>query len=338
MKRIAVLNVGGDCPGLNAVVRSLIVKGAEENIEVVGVYDGFKGLVNDKMFLMTKEHVSGKLPEGGIILGSSKYDPTNNKEELNNLKENIKKYQITSLVLLTGHTGAEIALKLEEEGVPSIIIPATIDNDLIWTDLSVGFLTALQTVTNSLDALHSTASSGHRVIVVEVGGDEAGWLATIGGMAGGADFILTPEININPQDIIENINKRYEYGKKFSIIVVEEKCRLNQEIIDVAKKSRPGLKSPSSLLSEFLSLKLDKNIDCKTVDLGYLQRGGSPSAFDRFIAFKFGVSAIELVKKGKYNIALGLRGFNVEDIPFTKDILKNKVVREDIYNMAKLFF
>jgi len=338
MKRIAVLNVGGDCPGLNAVIRSLIVKGAEENIEIIGVQDGFKGLVMDKMFLMTKEHVSGKLAEGGIILGSSKYDPTKNEDALKNLKENIKKYQITSLVLLTGHTGAEIALKLEQEGIPSVIIPATIDNDLPWTDLSVGFLTALQTITNSLDALHSTASAGHRVIVVEVGGDEAGWLATIGGMAGGADFILTPEIDTDPEDMVKNINKRYEYGKKFSIIVVEEKCRLNSKIIKASKESRPGLTNPSELVAEYLRQNMPETVDCKTVNLGYLQRGGSPSSFDRFIAFKFGVGAIEAIKKGKHNIAIGLKGFDITETPFTKDILINKVVREDIYNMAKMFF
>jgi len=135
---------------------------------------------------------------------------------MNKLKENVEKYQITSLVLLTGHTGANISLKLKEEGIPSVIIPATIDNDLIWTDLSVGFLTALQTVTNSLDYLHSTANAGHRVIVMEVGGDYSGWLATIGGMAGGADYIITPEIELDTEDMLKNIRRRYEVGKKFS--------------------------------------------------------------------------------------------------------------------------
>jgi len=339
MKRVAILNVGGDCPGLNAVIRALIVRGADQDIEVIGVYDGFKGLVNDKMFIMTKEHVSGKLPEGGIILGSSKYDPTINKEDLGKLKENVSKYQITSLILLTGHTGANIALKLKDEGIPSVIIPATIDNDLEWSDLSIGFLTALQTVVTSLDYLHSTANAGHRVIVVEVGGDEAGWLATVGGMAGGADYILTPEIDVDPSEMLENIKRRYDFGKKFSIVVVEEKCKLNEEILKVAKNlDHKTLVNNADIVSEYIRENIGSDIDCRTVNLGYMQRGGSPSAFDRFIAFKFGFAAIDHVKKGNVNVALGLKGFDVQDNPYTKEILENKTVKPEIYNMAKLFF
>ncbi|BBE30009.1 pyrophosphate--fructose 6-phosphate 1-phosphotransferase [Tepiditoga spiralis] len=337
MKRIAILNVGGDCPGLNAVIRALIVKGAEEDIEVIGVYDGFKGLVNDKMFIMTKEHVSGKLPEGGIILGSSKYDPTKNAEDLEKLKENVKKYQITSLILLTGHTGAGIALKLKDEGVPSVIIPATIDNDLKWTDLSIGFLTALQTVVTSLDFLHSTANAGHRVIVVEVGGDEAGWLATIGGMSGGADYIITPEVLPDPKDMLANIKKRYDVGKKFSIIVVEEKAELPEEIKNVSGSDNK-LVSPSELVMEYIKENVSDEIDCRIVNLGYMQRGGSPAAFDRFLAFKFGCGAVKAVKEGKTNVALGLHGYEVTEIPYTEEILENKTVKPEIYEMAKLFF
>jgi 6-phosphofructokinase 1 len=337
MKRIAVLNVGGDCPGLNAVIRALIVKGAEEDIEVVGVYDGFHGLVDDKIFIMTKEHVSGRLPEGGIILGSSKYDPTEKPEDLKKLKENVERYQITSLVLLTGHTGANISLKLKEEGIPSVIIPATIDNDLMWTDLSVGFLTALQTVTNSLDYLHSTANAGHRVIVMGVGGDYSGWLATIGGMAGGADYIVTPEVELDTEDMLKNIRRRYEVGKKFSIVVVEEKVDLPKEVKNVAKECDMDMKKPANIVAKYISENIE-NIDVRTVELGYLQRGGSPSAFDRFLAFKFGFAAIDSVKKGKMNIALGLRGFDVEDSPLTDKIKENKEIRPDIYEMARLFF
>lgn len=338
MKRVAVLNVGGDCPGLNAVIRALIVKGADDDIEIVGVYDGFLGLVQDKMTIMVKEHVSGKLPEGGIILGSSKYDPTENPEDLKKLKENFQKYQITSLILLTGHTGAKIALKLADEGIPSIIIPATIDNDLAWTDISIGFLTALQVVSDALDRLHSTASAGHRVIVIEVGGDEAGWLATIGGMAGGADYIITPEIEFDPDNLLENIKKRYEIGRKFSLIVVEEKVKLPEKInAVVADLKVRNFMRPSELITEYIKENL-KNIECRTVNLDYLQRGGTPSSFDRYLAFKFGFSAIDAVKKGKANIALGLKGFEVIEKPYTSDILKNKEISKELYEMAKLFF
>jgi len=339
MKRIAVLNVGGDCPGLNAVLRALIVKGAEEDIEIIGVYDGFKGLVEDRMFIMTKEHVSGKLPEGGIILGSSKFDPYNNSEDFKKLKRNVQDYQITALVLLTGHTGAKIALRLKEDGISSVIIPATIDNDLNWTHMSIGFLTGLQTVTTALDYLHSTASSGHRVIVVEVGGDEAGWLAAIGGMAGGADYIMVPEVEVNPQEMLANINRRYKFGKRFSIIVVEEKCKLPQEITKVADGIKaPHLITVCDVVAEYIRENMPKDFDCQTLNLGYMQRGGSPLAFDRFLAFKFGISAIEYVKRGEVNVALGLNGFDISHMPYSEDILINREIRPGLYEMAKLFF
>jgi 6-phosphofructokinase 1 len=338
VKRVAVLNVGGDCPGLNAVIRASIVKGANEDIEVVGVNDGFWGLVEDKLTILAKEHVSGKLPEGGIILGSSKYDPTANPNDLKKLKNNFERYQLTSLILLTGHTGAKIALKLADEGIPSIIIPATVDNDLYWTDLSVGFLTALQTVTDALDKLHSTASAGHRVVVVETGGDEAGWLATIGGMAGGADYIIIPEVGFEPQKMIENIKRRYSVGRRFSIIVVEEKVKLPDEVLNsIGDEKIRDFMRPSELVTEYIKNNLE-NVECRTVNLDYLQRGGTPSAFDRYLAFKFGVSAIEKVKKGKSNIALGLKGFEIVEKPYTEEILKNKEINKDIYEMAKMFF
>ncbi len=338
VKRIGVLNVGGDCPGLNAVIRALIVKGAHEDVEIVGVYDGFMGLVEDKMSILAKEHVSGRLPEGGFVLGSSKYDPTANPEDLKKLKNNFSKYQITSLILLTGHTGTNIALKLADEGIPSVIIPATIDNDLNWTDLSIGYLTALQTVSDALDRLHSTASAGHRVIVVEVGGDESGWLAIIGGMVGGADYIITPEVEFVPTQLIDNIKRRYDIGRRFSLVVVEEKVKLPEEIKNIVKD--PKIRSymrPSELVAEYINENFE-NIECRTVNLDYLQRAGTPTSFDRYLAFKFGFSAIEAVKKGKTNIALGLKGFDVVETPYNKEILKNKEVDIEIYKMAELFF
>ncbi|KAF2955501.1 ATP-dependent 6-phosphofructokinase [Marinitoga sp. 38H-ov] len=329
MKRIALLNVGGDCPGLNSAIRAFVRKSALEDIEVLGVYDGFKGLLEDRVFVMTKEHVSGILERGGTILGSSKYDPTENIEDMNKLKENFKKYQITAFVIMSGHTGTGIALKLSDEGMPSIVIPATIDNDLPWTDFSIGFFTALETVTKTLDSLHSTASAGHRVIVVEVGGDEAGWLATLGGLTGGADYIIIPEIEFNPDNLINNIKKRYEEGKKFSIVVVQEKCNLSKYI------STEG--TPSEIVSKIIKENI-QGVECRNVNLGYMQRGGTPVSFDRLIATMFSNKAIEYIKKGKVNIALALKGFEIYDVPFSQELLKNKEIDYKIYEMAKTFF
>ncbi|KLO21248.1 6-phosphofructokinase [Marinitoga sp. 1197] len=335
MKRIAVLNVGGDCPGLNSAIRALVRKSAMEDIEVLGVYDGFKGFLEDRVFVMTKEHVSGILERGGTILGSSKFDPTKNSNDLLKLKENFEKYQITAFVIMSGHTGTEIAIKLSDEGMPSIIIPATIDNDLPWTDFSIGFFTALETVTKTLDSLHSTASAGHRVIVVEVGGDEAGWLATLGGLTGGADYILIPEIKFNPDKLIENIRKRYEEGKKFSIVVVQEKCSLSERL-KIIKEKLPE-SSPSEIVSRYIKNTIE-GVECRNVNLGYMQRGGTPVSFDRLIATMFSTKAIEYIKKGKVNIALSLKGFEISSVPFSQDLLNNKEIDSRIYEMAKIFF
>ncbi|AEX86162.1 6-phosphofructokinase [Marinitoga sp. 1135] len=336
MKRIAVLNVGGDCPGLNSAIRALVRKSAIEDIEVLGVYDGFKGFIEDRVFIMTKEHVSGILERGGTILGSSKFDPTKNPEDFKKLKDNFEKYQITAFVIMSGHTGTSIALKLSEEGMPSVVIPATIDNDLPWTDFSIGFFTALETVTKTLDALHSTASAGHRVIVVEVAGDEAGWLATIGGLTGGADYILIPEIEFNPENLLKNIKKRYDEGKKFSIVVVEEKCPLDEKLKDIKEKLPEG-STPSDIISKYIKEKLP-TVECRNVNLGYMQRGGAPVSFDRLIATMFSTAAIEYVKKGKVNVALSLKGFEITDVPFSKELLENKDIEPKIYDMAKIFF
>jgi 6-phosphofructokinase 1 len=170
-----------------------------------------------------------------------------------------------------------------------------------------------------------------------VGGDYSGWLATIGGMAGGADYIITPEIELDTEDMLKNIRRRYEVGKKFSIVVVEEKVDLPEKLKNVVKECDMDIKNPADMVAKYISENTE-NIDVRTVELGYLQRGGSPSAFDRFLAFKFGFAAIDSVKKGKMNIALGLRGFDVEDSPLTDKIKENKEIRPDIYEMARLFF
>ncbi|MBM7558972.1 6-phosphofructokinase [Marinitoga litoralis] len=335
MKRIALLNVGGDCPGLNSAIRALVRKSAIEDIEVLGVYDGFKGFLDDRVFVMTKEHVSGILERGGTILGSSKYDPTENPEDMKKLKENFEKYQITAFVIMSGHTGTGIALKLSEEGMPSIVIPATIDNDLPWTDFSIGFFTALETVTKTLDSLHSTASAGHRVIVVEVGGDEAGWLATLGGLTGGADYILVPEVKFEPDKLINNIKKRYDEGKKFSIVVVQEKCNLSDKLKESAGLNIEG--TASEVISKFIKENIP-GVECRNVNLGYMQRGGTPVSFDRLIATMFSNKAIEYIKKGKVNIALSLKGFEIYDVPFSQELLKNKEIDPRLYELAKIFF
>ncbi|SHE49263.1 6-phosphofructokinase 1 [Marinitoga hydrogenitolerans DSM 16785] len=335
MKRIAIMNVGGDCPGLNSAIRALVRKSAIEDIDVLGVYDGFKGFIEDRVFVMTKEHVSGILERGGTILGSSKFDPTKKPEDLAKVKENFEKYQITAFIILSGHTGTEIAIKLSDEGMPSIIIPATIDNDLPWTEFSIGFFTALETITKTLDALHSTASAGHRVIVVEVGGDEAGWLATLGGLTGGADYILIPEIKFNPDKLIENIKKRYDEGKKFSIVVVQEKCKLSERLKIIQENIPEG--TPSDIISKFIKENI-KDVECRNVNLGYMQRGGTPVSFDRLIATMLSTKAIDYIKKGKVNIALGLKGFEISTTPFSQELLKNKDIDSRIYEMTKIFF
>ncbi|ODN30158.1 6-phosphofructokinase [Fervidobacterium thailandense] len=333
MRRIGVLSVGNDCPGLNAAIRSIVVNAIEREIEVMGIRDGFEGLKNDKVDILVRNNVSGILHQGGTILGTSLQIPEKD-EDLVLVKNKITQYGITGLILLGGRHAVRAALNLQRYGIPSIIVPATIDNDLSFTDFSIGFITALEHVTQALDIIHSTAESHHRVMIVETMGAPGGWLATFGGLAGGADFVVTSSDVLEPEELLKVIKHRYESGKRFSIVVVESGVQLPQEIIDECKCSYET--DPAEVIGIYIGKKL--NLEWRYTNLGYIQRGGTPAALDRIIATQMSARAVELVKMGKFYHAVGIKGFVVTEVPYSETLLNVRPVDYYAKQLAKLFF
>ncbi len=339
VRRLGLLTGGGDCPGLNAVIRA-VVKGAtyNYNIEVVGFNSGFRGLVENDADLIDDFAVSGILNRGGTILGtsnrdnpfdyrpggSSDYRETDN-DRSGDAVDNLKKWDIEGLVVIGGDGSLLLAHRFCKLGVPIIGIPKTIDNDLPATDITFGFDSAVTTATDAIDKVHTTAESHHRIMVVEVMGRNAGWIALQAGMAGGGDIILIPEVPFEYQFIVDKIMERNRRGKKFSIIVVAEGAYpAGGEPMYQAKGNVKRLGGISSLIAREMENRTD--MESRATVLGHLQRGGSPTSYDRVLATRFGVKAVELFREKKYNEMVCLKGNNIESVPLEEAVAGTKRV------------
>lgn len=336
MKRIAILCVGNDCPGLNAAIRATVMKGSEVGIEILGVKDGFEGLFSDKIDVMTKSSVSGILHRGGTILGTSLFVPQED-EDVQKVMKKFQQYSITSFLILGGRLGVKAALKLAKANIPSVLVPATIDNDLPFTDFSIGFFTAIEHVREALDMLHATAESHHRVMIVETMGKPGGWIAVTGGLAGGADYVVTNAESVDHQDLLNKIRSRYESQKRFSIVVVESGAVLPKEMYEITGTDE---KTPAAqVIGTFIEKQLrDISIEWRYTNLGYLQRGGSPVCMDRIIATQMSTRAVEMVKSARVYHALGMRGLTVTEVPYYETMINVKIVDEQLRSLAKLFY
>ncbi len=338
MRRLGLLTGGGDCPGLNAVIRA-VVKGAAYNydIESIGFNNGFKGLVENDAALLDDYAVSGILNRGGTILGTSNRDnPFDFRPGGFNYREtgvdrsadaveNLKKWDIEGLVVIGGDGSLLLAHRFSELGVPIIGIPKTIDNDLPATDITFGYDSAVTTATEAIDKIHTTAESHHRVMVVEVMGRYAGWIALQAGMAGGGDIILIPELPFEYSYIVEKIMERRQKGKKFSIIVVAEGAYpAGEEPIYQQKGDVKRLGGVGPLISREIE-KLTE-MESRATILGHLQRGGSPTSYDRVLATRFGVKAVELFKDGCFNEMVCLRGSRIKSVPLEEAVQGTKRV------------
>ena len=343
VRRLGLLTGGGDCPGLNAVIRA-VVKGASYNYnsEVVGFNDGFKGLVENDAFLIDDFTVSGIISRGGTILGtsnrdnpfdycpggSSDYRQTDN-DRSGDAVENLKKWGIECLVIIGGDGSLLLAHRFSEIGVPVIGIPKTIDNDLPATDVTFGFDSAVTTATEAIDKIHTTAESHHRIMVVEVMGRDAGFIALEAGMAGGGDIILIPELPFDYSYIIEKIEERQGRGKKYSIIVVAEGAYpVGGEPFYQVKGAVKRLGGISSQISREIENRTD--MESRATVLGHLQRGGSPTSYDRVLATRFGIKAVELFEGEKYNEMVCLKGTKIESVPLGKAVSGTK--RVDLFS------
>jgi len=342
MKRIGVLTGGGDCPGLNAVIRAVVRSSIHYDWDIVGIRNGWKGLINGETELLTDYAVSGILPKGGTILGSSRTNPYKNAEDVQKMKNNIKRFGIEALVAIGGDDTLGVALKLHKDRIPVVGVPKTIDNDLCGTDYTFGFDTAISIVTEAIDRLHTTAESHHRVIVVEVMGRHAGWIATIAGIAGGADEILIPEVPFNIEEVCKHLQSRYDRGKTFSIVVVAEGAKPEEGGMVVTQSDERDefghVRLGGIAHSLAREIKDRLQVDTRVTILGHVQRGGTPTAHDRVLATRFGVKAVELIKNEQFGMMAALKGDDIVPVTLEEAVSESKTVKMELYDIAKIFF
>lgn len=338
MKTIGVLTGGGDCPGLNAAIRAVVRAGAMSGYETIGIRNGWLGLIDGDVEPLTDFSVSGILPKGGTILGTSRTDPLKKKSDFQKIQHNLKKYGIHALIVIGGDGTLSAARDVSKQGIPLVGIPKTIDNDISGTDTTFGFDTAVATVTEAIDRLHTTAESHHRIIVVEVMGRNVGWIALMAGIAGGADEILIPEFHFTMEEVCRKLRARYEAGKKFSIVVIAEGA--HREDIGgppVPENERDECGHEKFVgVGNILGKELEKRLGVETrvTILGHVQRGGSPTAYDRVLATRFGVAAVDLVQANDFGKMVALRGNSITSITIESAVRQLKAVDPEFYQIA----
>jgi 6-phosphofructokinase 1 len=344
-KTLAILTGGGDCPGLNAVIRGVVRTAIGlHGWRVIGIEDGFEGLVGELRWReLTLESVRGILPRGGTILGTSnRGNPfsfpveVDGKIQLQDISdtviESFKQLGADALIAVGGDGTLKIALALYEKGLPVIGVPKTIDNDLRATDITFGYRTAVFIVTEALDRLHTTADSHHRAMVVEVMGRDAGWIALESGIAGSADVILIPEIPYSQERLCQAIDQRRQKGCRFSIIVVAEGAFPAQsgKVLQVPADKNLGVERLGGIGHRVAQqIETTLGMETRVVTLGHLQRGGSPIPYDRILASRFGVKAVELIARGEYGRMVSLKGRQVVDVKISKAVSQLNLVEPD---------
>lgn len=341
MAKLGILTGGGDCPGLNPVIRAVVRKGFLEGFTTIGIKNGWKGLIENDTEELDLRKVSGILPKGGTILGTSRTNPYKKEGEVKKAVDNYKKLGLDALIAVGGEDTLGVASKLMKEGLNVVGVPKTIDNDLSGTDYTFGFDTAVNIATECIDRLHTTAESHHRIIVVEVMGRHAGWIATSAGIAGGADIILIPEKPIDLEEVCQLLKKRKERGKLFSIVVVAEGAKFKESTFVIQEEK---LDAFGHIRLGGIGDSLAKEIEEKTgfetrvSVLGHIQRGGSPTAFDRILGTRFGVKAVELAKAKKFGKMVSLKGNKIVDVLLEEAVKELKTVDMELYEISKVFF
>lgn len=343
MARIGILTGGGDCPGLNAVIRAVVRKGVNRyGHAIVGYRDGWRGVLNNQRMNLTPDNTSGILHRGGTILGSSRTNPFKEERGVELVKASLTEERIDCLIAVGGEDTLGVADKLHSEGVHVVGVPKTIDNDLSATDFTFGFNTAVQICTDAIDRLHSTAESHNRVMVVEVMGRHAGWIATYAGIAGGGDSILVPERPFDIEGVCEHIRHRHRAGRTFSIVVVAEGA-VPLETSDVVT-SEESTDSFGHVRLGGIGVMLEKEIERRTgyetraTILGHIQRGGTPTAFDRVLATRFGIAAIDCASDEDYGKMVALQGPDIKRVPLSDAVGTLKTVSPELYETAQVFF
>lgn len=341
IKRIGILTGGGDCPGLNAVIRAVVYKAKEFGWEVMGVKYGWKGMINADASPLTIADVEGILPLGGTILKTSRTNPFKVEGGPEKVIENAKKMGIDCLVAVGGEDTLGVANKLTKMGFRCVGVPKTIDNDLGATDYTFGYQTAVQIASDAIDRLHTTARSHDRVIVCEIMGRHAGWMATDAGISGSAHWIFTPEIKGSVGDCCAVLKARRDRGEKYGIIAVAEGAEFSDFDVAAASKETDAFGHVKlGGVGDALAKEIEKRTGYETrhVVLGHTQRGGSPLAYDRVLGTRLGYKAAEMVRAGQFAMMASLRGEKVEAVPIEEAVKELKTVPEDYYRVAKAFF
>ena len=341
--RVGVLTGGGDCPGLNAVIRAIVRRGlqADAGHEFVGFRYGWAGAIEGNVVELTKASTSGILHRGGTILGSSRTNPYKQDGGADQIKRTLAELRIDALIPIGGEDTLGVALRLHEEGVPIVGVPKTIDNDLGGTDFTFGFQTAVQIATDAIDRLHTTAESHHRVMILEVMGRHAGWIATYSGMAGGADAILVPERPFDIEAVCASIERRHAGGRTFSIVVVSEGATPagGMEVGDDKQTDAFG-----HVRLGGIAVDLEREIERRTgfesrmTILGHIQRGGTPTAYDRVLATRFGVAAMDAVADGAFGQMVGLHATDMVRVGLDEALREPKLLDPALYETAEVFF
>lgn len=342
--RIGILTGGGDCPGLNAAIRACAKTAIRSGYEVIGIHNGWQGLLEHDDELLDLMRTSGIIDKGGTILGTSRISPLRVENGVQKVRDRFNVLGLQCIVALGGEGTLSLSYELVKQGIPVIGIPKTIDNDIKETDFSIGFQTAVQIASDALDRLRSTAESHHRVMLLEVMGRNSGWIATYAGLANGADEILIPEIPLTEQkldDLCERLKRRRNRGIKFSIIVVAEGTKIFGKTVAQQEREEQDITTPrlggaGQVLGDIIEKRT--GLETRVSTLGYIQRGGTPVAYDRTLATAFGVKATELVKEKKYGEMTALHGVRIIGVPLEKVAKGARQVNLNVYAVAKKFF
>jgi ATP-dependent phosphofructokinase / diphosphate-dependent phosphofructokinase len=347
MPRMGVLTGGGDCPGLNAVIRAVARRSLDRGWDVVGVREGWRGLVDGRFQPLGYREISGILPRGGTIIGTSRTNPFRTDGGVESVLRRFGEQQFDALVAIGGEDTLGVAARLyAEHDFPVVGVPKTIDNDLSATDYTFGFDTAVWVATEAIDRLHTTAEAHNRVMVVEVMGRHTGWIAVMSGIAGGADVILIPEQPITVEAACDEIRRRHQRGKDFSIVVVGEGYELTYESgerrlvgAEAAATDQFGhvrLGGVGDLLAHEIQTRT--GYETRVTVLGHVQRGGSPTSRDRILATRYGLKAADLVDEGHFGTMAALRGDRIVEVPLAAAVAELKTVPAEWYDVAKAFF
>ncbi|MGI9667965.1 MAG: 6-phosphofructokinase [Acidimicrobiia bacterium] len=337
---IGVLTAGGDCPGLNAVIRGVVARAEERGSEVVGIQDGWEGLIHDRTIPLDREAVRGILGRGGTMLGTSRMDPYVHGEGLVSCSPTISRNGIDKLIVIGGDGTLRSAMQLADEGLAVIGVPKTIDNDICGTDTTFGFATAVQIATEAIDRLATTAEAHNRVIVVEVMGRTKGWIATHAGIAGGADYILIPEVPADMDDLVDTLRARHRAGHRYSIVVAAEGITPPEGYEPVENKTDAfGFERLGGVGYQVANAIEDRTqFETRVSVLGHIQRGGTPVASDRVLATSLGVAAADLAVDGESNVMAAVRGTEIVGVPLVEATSGIRGVPDELYATARTLF